>query len=123
TDPRADLCNGTFHVRYTTRSRHPIWDNRLQAALAHEFASGLEALRQALQNSGLLPQRRDRSADVARLGYLGRLGAHSLQVNLRTEDYSDFGRANTHFLGYGYDVTQAWRLTASTSTAFRAPTF
>src|SRR5437588_236279 len=44
-------------------------------------------------------------------------------VNLRTENYSDFGRANTHFLGYGYDVTQAWRLTASTSTAFRAPSF
>ena len=123
TDYRTDLRNGTFNSSSNTRSRQLIWDNRLRAAPAHEFAVGLEALRQELQNSGLLPQRRDRSADVARLGYLGRLGAHSLQVNLRTEDYSDFGRANTHFLGYGYDVTQAWRLTASTSTAFRAPTF
>src|SRR5213592_3932127 len=123
TDYRTDLRNGTFNSSSNTRSRQLIWDNRLRAAPAHEFAVGLEALRQELQNSDLLPQRRDRSADVARLGYLGRLGAHSLQVNLRTEDYSDFGRANTHFLGYGYDVTQAWRLTASTSTAFRAPTF
>ena len=122
-DYRTDLRNGTFNSSSNTRSRQLIWDNRLRAAPAHEFAVGLEALRQELQNSDLLPQRRDRSADVARLGYLGRLGAHSLQVNLRTEDYSDFGRANTHFLGYGYDVTQAWRLTASTSTAFRAPTF
>ena len=123
TDYRTDLLNGAFNNSSNTRSRQLIWDNRLRAAPAHEFAIGLEALRQELQNSGLLPQRRDRNADVARLGYLGRLGAHSLQVNLRTEDYSDFGRANTHFLGYGYDVTQAWRLTASTSTAFRAPTF
>src|SRR5439155_177293 len=123
TDYRTDLLNGAFDSSSNTRSRQLIWDNRLQAAPAHEFAVGLEALRQELQNSDLLPQRRDRNADVARLGYLGRLGAHSLQVNLRTEDYSDFGRANTHFLGYGYDVTQAWRLTASTSTAFRAPTF
>src|SRR5438046_821548 len=123
TDYRTDLRNGTFNSSSNTRSRQLIWDNRLRAAPAHEFAVGLEALRQELQNSDLLPQRRDRNADVARLGYLGRLGAHSLQVNLRTEDYSDFGRANTHFLGYGYDVTQAWRLTASTSTAFRAPTF
>src|SRR5207244_5998711 len=60
---------------------------------------------------------------AAGLAYVGRLAAHSLQVNLRSEDHSDFGRANTHFLGYGYDVTQTWRLTASTSTAFRAPTF
>src|SRR6266851_1720255 len=123
TDYRTDLLNGAFNNSSNTRSRQLIWDNRLRAAPAHEFAVGLEALRQELQNSGLLPQRRDRNADVARLGYLGKLGAHSLQVNLRTEDYSDFGRANTHFLGYGYDVTQAWRLTASTSTAFRAPTF
>jgi len=123
TDYRTDLLNGAFDSSSNTRSRQLIWDNRLQAAPAHEFAVGLEALRQELQNSDLLPQRRDRNADVARLGYLGRLGAHSLQVNLRTEDYSDFGRANTHFLGYGYDVTQTWRLTASTSTAFRAPTF
>jgi vitamin B12 transporter len=123
TDYRTDLRNGAFNNSSNTRSRQLIWDNRLRAAPAHEFAVGLEALRQELQNSGLLPQRRDRNADVARLGYLGKLGAHSLQVNLRTEDYSDFGRANTHFLGYGYDVTQAWRLTASTSTAFRAPTF
>jgi vitamin B12 transporter len=123
TDYRTDLRNGAFNNSSNTRSRQLIWDNRLRAAPAHEFAVGLEALRQELQNSGLVPQRRDRNADVARLGYLGRLGAHSLQVNLRTEDYSDFGRANTHFVGYGYDVTQAWRLTASTSTAFRAPTF
>src|SRR3989441_3855406 len=122
-DYRTDLRNGTFNSSSNTRSRQLIWDNRLRVAPAHEFTVGLEGLRQALQNSDLLPQRRDRSADVARLGYLGRLGAHSLQVNLRTEGYSDFGRANTHFLGYGYDVTQTWRLTASTSTAFRAPTF
>jgi len=46
-----------------------------------------------------------------------------VQLNLRRDKYSDFGTANTWLLGYGFDVTGAWRVTASTSTAFKTPTF
>jgi vitamin B12 transporter len=42
---------------------------------------------------------------------------------VRSEKYSDFGRAETYFLGYGFDLTETWRMTASASSAFRAPTF
>jgi vitamin B12 transporter len=46
-----------------------------------------------------------------------------LQLNARSEDYSDFGGADTYFAGYGFDLTEEWRAIASTGTAFRAPTF
>jgi vitamin B12 transporter len=123
TDYRTDLRNGAFNNSSNTRSRQLVWDNELRVAPSHQVTLGLESLRQKLQNSGLSIPQRARDAGIARAGYLGRLGNHSLQLNLRTEDYSDFGKANTHFAGYGFDLTDAWRLTASTSTAFRAPTF
>jgi vitamin B12 transporter len=46
-----------------------------------------------------------------------------LQANYRYEDYSDFGAEGTYYLGYGYDLTGAWRVVVSQGTAFRAPTF
>lgn len=123
TDYRTDLLNGSFNNSSNTRNRQVIWDNQVRLAPAHEISIGLEELDQELKNSGLLPQERARRADIARLGYLGRAGNHSLQLNGRNEHYTDFGTANTYFAGYGYDVTEQWRLLASTSTAFRAPTF
>ncbi len=121
TDYRTDLRNGDFDSRSNTRSRQLIWDNEVRLSPAHVLSGGLEQLRQNLDNSNF--ESRLREAGVARLGYLGRLGDHSLQANVRTEHYSDFGTADTYFLGYGYDLTEAWRLIASASTAFRAPTF
>lgn len=124
TDYRTDFRNGSFDSRSNTRSRQVIWDNELRLAPQHAVSVGLEQLRQKLANEGAFAVgARAREAEIARLGYLGRLGAHSLQGNWRTEDYSDFGKADTYFLGYGFDLSDAWRLTASTATAFRAPTF
>jgi vitamin B12 transporter len=123
TDYRTDLLNGAFNNASNTRNRQVIWDNRIRVMPAHEISVGLEELDQELKNSGLLPQERARRADIGRLGYLGRVGNHSLQLNGRTEHYTDFGTANTYFAGYGYDVTEQWRLIASNSTAFRAPSF
>src|SRR5439155_2954300 len=66
---------------------------------------------------------RRREAQSYRAGYLRQLGRHSLQANVRHDRYSDAGSADTYLLGYGFDLTDAWRVTASHSTAFRAPTF
>jgi vitamin B12 transporter len=123
TDYRTDTLNGAFNNSSNTRNRQIVWNNDWQAAPEHALSLGIESLRQTLQNSGFTATQQARNVSIARVGYLGRLGAHSLQLNGRTEHYSDFGTANTYFLGYGFDLTDAWRLTASTSTAFRAPTF
>ncbi|MFL6564657.1 MAG: TonB-dependent receptor domain-containing protein [Burkholderiales bacterium] len=121
TDYRTDFLNGAFAFLSNTRSRQLIWNNDVSLAPAHGVSLSLERLEQEMDNSTFGSKKRD--ADSVRLGYLGRLGAHSLQANVRNDKYSDFGNADTYFLGYGFDLSQAWRLTASTSTAFRAPTF
>jgi vitamin B12 transporter len=121
TDYRTDLRNGAFANFSNTRGRQLIWDNELWLAPEHRATAGVEHLRQELGNSSL--GSRAREAEIGRLGYLGRLSAHSLQLNVRSEHYSDFGQADTYFAGYGFDLTDAWRLTAAVSTAFRAPTF
>jgi vitamin B12 transporter len=124
TDYRTDQRNGSFDNRSNTRSRQLIWDHELRLAPSHQLTAGLERLRQKLANEGSFAVgNRARDVEVLRAGYLGRFGAHSLQANARTEEYSDFGRADSYFLGYGLDLTEAWRFTAATSTAFRAPTF
>ena len=124
-DHRTDTLNGAFSNRSHTRTRQLIWDNELRLSAPHAFTAGLEGRDQTLDSAssfGADPLR-EREVRAARLGYVGRLGAHALQANYRYEDYSDFGAEGTYYLGYGYDLTGAWRLIASQGTAFRAPTF
>ena len=121
TDYRTDFLDGAFFSSSNTRNRQLIWNNDVSLAPAHVLSLAAEWLEQVLDSS--LAGRQKRHVDSIRLGYLGRIGAHSLQVNLRNDKYSDFGDADTYFAGYGFDLTDAWRLTASTSTAFRPPTF
>jgi vitamin B12 transporter len=46
-----------------------------------------------------------------------------LQLNMRQDRYSDFGSAATWLAGYGFRLTDAWRVSATASTGFNAPTF
>jgi vitamin B12 transporter len=125
TDYRTDTLNNAFNNRSNSRTRQVIWDNELRVTPAHLLTAGIEGRRQVLASASVFGDSplREREVEALRLGYLGRLDRHTLQANLRSEDYSDFGSADTYLLGYGFDLTDAWRFTASRSTAFRAPTF
>ncbi|MCF7222025.1 TonB-dependent vitamin B12 receptor [Lysobacter sp. TLK-CK17T] len=50
-------------------------------------------------------------------------GAQSLQASVRRDDNEQFGGRTTGSLLWGWDFTDALRLTASVGTAFKAPTF
>ncbi|ALN62856.1 tonB-dependent vitamin B12 receptor [Lysobacter antibioticus] len=50
-------------------------------------------------------------------------GAHALQASLRRDDDSQFGGETTGSLLWGWNLSEALRLTASYGTAFKAPTF
>ncbi|HEY1140413.1 MAG TPA: TonB-dependent vitamin B12 receptor [Lysobacter sp.] len=52
-----------------------------------------------------------------------RFGAHSLQVGARRDDDTQFGGKSTGSARWGWDFTEALRLTASYGTAYRSPTF
>ena len=64
-----------------------------------------------------------RNSNGLYLGYLANLDAHSLQVNLRRDDSSQYGTHVARGIGYGYQLSSQWRATASYGTAFKAPSF
>jgi vitamin B12 transporter len=46
-----------------------------------------------------------------------------VQANVRHDQYSDFGGANSYYLGYAYKFDAHWRASASYAASFRAPSF
>ena len=108
-----------------TRLRGYLWQNDFRLG-AHRFSAALERREDHLDNPALdawstaLVQ--GRSQDALALGYGYQRGGHTLQLNVRHDDDSEFGGKGTGSLAYGYAITTQWRATASVGTAFRAPT-
>lgn len=98
-----------------------LWHNTLQWQNA-VWTVGLEGRRDALTNSGTTPQDTRRSQSALALGYGQQMDAHSLQINARLDDDSEFGDDTTGTLAYGFAWSPQWRLSASMGSGFRAPT-
>lgn len=98
------------------------------AGLAWKFSpnqsltAGLEKTQQDIE-SDTAYNASGRSVDSWRMGYLAKIENHQFQLNARHDQYSDFGDANTWYAGYAYQLSSNWRLKASSSTGFMAPTF
>ena len=92
-----------------------LWPN-------HALTSGYENTRQKIA-SDTEYKPTERSVNSWRLGYQGKLEKQQWQLNIRQDQYSDFGNANTWYAGYAYLLTSELRLKASASTGFMAPTF
>ncbi len=90
--------------------------------LSNLLSMGIDQQIQKIE-SGTIYSNVSRNLDGIRLGYRTDLGAHQIQMNIRQDKYSDFGSASTHLLGYAYRINTAWRVNASQSTGFNAPTF
>lgn len=117
----APVANGSI---YKTTNQQLSWQNTLRIDEEKSFLAGVESLGQQV-SSDVQPgyTQTERTVNSLFVGYTGNYGAHQLQTNLRHDNNSQYGTANTGLLGYGYAFNQAWRATASYSTAFRAPTF
>ena len=92
-----------------------LWPN-------HALTSGYENTRQKIA-SDTEYNPTERSVNSWRLGYQGKVENQQWQLNVRQDQYSDFGQANTWYAGYAYFLTPELRLKASASTGFMAPTF
>lgn len=68
-------------------------------------------------------QGKSRNSNGYYAGYLNDIGAHSIQANIRVEDSTQYGKHTTGYMGYGFQLNDHWRATASYGTAFKAPTF
>ncbi len=109
---------------FQTASNQIGWQNTLRLDDSKQVLLGAESLRQHVStdiNPAYLQNTRTVNSFYA--GYTGQYDAHQIQLNLRQDRNSQYGNANTWLLGYGYQFTDAWRATASYSTAFKAPTF
>ncbi|TAL97659.1 MAG: TonB-dependent receptor [Paraburkholderia sp.] len=113
--------NGVYTDHFDTDNRQYTWQNDFTFAPQQKLQLGYEHLDQRLDSNDYGAP--DRHVNSGFAGYTGRFGGSQFQANVRRDQYSDFGGANSYYLGYGYDVTEHWKVTASWSDAFRAPTF
>lgn len=113
-----DLANG---AAFKTGNQQLTWENTLQLGTHNLLNLGVENLTQRVVSDVAFTTKK-RKVKSLFAGYTGYYGLHQVQANLRQDSYSDFGRSNTGLLGYGYAINEAWRATASLSTAFKAPT-
>ncbi|AVF39915.1 TonB-dependent receptor plug domain-containing protein [Pandoraea apista] len=110
--------NGNFH----TSSNQIDWANEYAFMPDQKLIAGYTRLEQTVE-SNTNYGRNNRHLDSPYLGYEGTFGKHQVQANVRRDVYSDFGGANSYWLGYGYNLTNQWKFMANASDGFRAPTF
>jgi vitamin B12 transporter len=85
----------------------------------HLLTAALERKEDHLENA---PINQGRSQNAVALGYSLSHQAHTLQLNMRHDNDSEFGSKTTGSAAYAYAFTPEWRASASAGTAFRAPT-
>ncbi len=120
-DRQQSWLNGAYTNRFNTDNRQYTWQNDFALGAHQKLQAGYEHLDQSLDSDAFSAP--ERHVDSAWLGYDGRWGRNQFQANVRHDQYSDFGGANSYYLGYGFDLTPHVKFTASYSDAFRAPSF
>jgi len=113
--------NGVQSFTYKTTNEQVSWLNTLALSNWGKMLLGVEGLDQKITSQTAYTTT-ERKVSSAMAGYTGDHGNHQVQMNVRQDHYSDFGVADTGLFGYGYRFSDAWRVAASTSTAFKAPT-
>lgn len=113
--------NGVYNGRFDTDNRQYTWQNDFALAAQQKLQVGYEHLDQSLDSDTFAAPNRHVNSGFA--GYTGHFGRSQIQANVRRDQYSDFGGANSYYLGYAFDITEHWKVSASYSDAFRAPSF
>jgi vitamin B12 transporter len=97
------------------------WQNTVATGLG-AVVLGLEQREQQVEGTTAYPVT-SRDITSAFAGLNGSAGRHSWQANVRRDRNSQFGTADTWFAGYGFRLTDAWRVHGSHGTSFVAPSF
>lgn len=113
---------GSYEYYNITTANHIDWQNDLHVADKQTVTIAFGHQEQKLE-SDTAYDRTHRNISSARAGYEGELSAFQLQANVRHDSFSDFGDATTGFLGGGWNVGAGWKLIATASTGFSAPSF
>jgi len=116
--------------RYETTPSFYLTDTSVTSYLFHNewklgstlLTAALERREDKLNNASTTPVITDRSQNALALGYGLRSDAHTLQLNARYDEDSEFGGQTTGSAAYSFEFSPGWRALVSTGTAFRAPT-
>lgn len=116
--PSADPKKTTrYDTERTQTTLQQEWDSAIGTWLL-----GAESVKESVSSTTAYKVT-DRSTDSVFAGLTGQRQGHLWQLNLRHDDNSQFGSADTGNLGYGYQFTPNWSLHGSYGTTFRAPSF
>jgi vitamin B12 transporter len=110
------------HMEYKGTTNMFQWNNEI--VLMPDWTATVGATRSREKAAITAWSNLDRSRSNYSLygGVNGKIQAHGIQANLRYDHVGDSGSDTTAYLGYGYDLTSSWKVIASASTAFLAPT-
>lgn len=120
-DKAVSYTNAVMSSIFNTTQEQWAWQNDIKLPLGNALLA-VESLRQSISGTSAFTVSA-RTINSLLAGWNGNLGAHSLQVNLRRDQNSQFGGRNTGNLAYGYRLDKAWRVHGAYGTAFKAPTF
>ena len=120
-DQTTAYLNQAENGRYNSSNRQLTWQNEYALTSGQKILFGYEHLEQTLNSDQYSVP--DRNVNSGFVGYEGKFGASQIQLNVRHDQYSDFGGANSYYAGYGYNLTPQWKFIASYSDAFTAPSF
>ena len=112
TSPKASAIESQ-QDRYTWQNDIRFGTDLLQIVAEH--------LHEEAEMSSTLNKERD--TDSLAIAYQMKRGNHLGSAGVRYDDNSAYGSRVTGSLGYGYHLTQTWRVNGSVGTSFRAPTF
>lgn len=116
-----NLFNPDSRSMFRTRQQQYSWQNDLTLPLG-TLTLLYDRLQERVRSTTNFDQTR-RNNDGFHIGYLLDYGAHSAQINYRSDHNSRFGTNDTGSIGYGYRLSDYWRITVSHGTAYKAPTF
>lgn len=102
----------------STELRNYLLHNEVRLG-EHILSADLERREDHLENA---PINQTRTQDGLALGYGYVHQQHTVQLNVRHDNDSEFGGQNTASAAYGFAITPQWRATASVGSAYRAPT-
>ncbi len=106
----------------STVQRQVSWENTLPSP-AGQVLVVADSTRQDVRRPGTPFSISERTINGVALGLDGKRGPHVWQANVRHDQNSQFGSQDNGSLGYGHDLTPAWRVGGAVGTSFVAPSF
>lgn len=118
---RALATNVLSDSLHQTKQKEYKWNNEFKTPVGIAIA-GVERLEQKV-NSTTEYDKTKRTTDAVYAGLNGSYDRHSWQVNVRSDDNSQFGSFETWGIAYGFQLLPSLRAYASRGKSINAPTF